>query len=68
MSEIVSNERDLSSLLEREKGKPRITVVVDRTLITTCIPVIKKYSYALIDAEDLPNGFFKLTLEFRNGR
>ncbi|ABP94720.1 hypothetical protein MsedC_0555 [Metallosphaera sedula] len=67
MSEIVTNERDLASLLEREGGKPRLTIVVDSGLITTCIPVIKKYNYALIDAEDLPNGFFKLTLELRNG-
>ncbi|AWR99146.1 hypothetical protein [Metallosphaera hakonensis] len=65
MSEIVTNEKDLASLLEKRKGESRITIVVDRPLLTVCIPVIKKYDYALIDAEDLPNNYFKLILEYR---
>ncbi|QKR00340.1 hypothetical protein GWK48_08095 [Metallosphaera tengchongensis] len=65
MSEILINESELSSYLERVKGEQKVKIIVGKALITSCIPVIKKYNYALVDAEDLPNDYFKLTLEYR---
>lgn len=65
MSEIVTNERELSSLLERESGKVRINVVVTGSLLERCVSVFQRFGYAVIDGEDLPNGYFKIVAELR---
>ncbi|EHP70880.1 MAG: hypothetical protein RXS23_01960 [Metallosphaera yellowstonensis] len=65
MSEVVDNEKELSSLLDREAGKRRISVVITGVLLERCIPIFQKYGYAVIDGEDLPNGYFRITAELR---
>jgi hypothetical protein len=46
MSEVVDNEKELSSLLDREAGKRRISVVITGVLLERCIPIFQKYGYA----------------------
>ncbi|AEB95653.1 MAG: hypothetical protein QXR57_06800 [Metallosphaera sp.] len=68
MPDIVTDEKGLVSFLASHKGEDRLTVVINEAVLRVLIPVIRKYDYALIDAEDLPNKFFKLTLEYRSTR
>jgi hypothetical protein len=67
MSEILDNEGDLSTFLEAQEKlrAQKIEIVIPEKLLEDSPYISKKYGYSIIDGEDLPNGYIKLTLVYR---
>ncbi|AWR96439.1 hypothetical protein DFR86_01995 [Acidianus sulfidivorans JP7] len=65
MVNIVENEGDFKNFIQENLGKERIEVIVSSSVLEASPEIANKYSYSIIDGEDLPNGYFKLTLEYR---
>lgn len=67
MTEVITNVGDFRSFLERQEslGVKNLEVVVSEEVLEKSPEIANKYGYSIIDSEDLPNGYFKLTLEYR---
>ncbi len=67
MSEILDNEGDLRTFLESQEKlrTQKLEIVIPEKLLENSPYISKKYGYSIIDGEDLPNGYIKLTLVYR---
>ncbi|BDC18429.1 hypothetical protein [Acidianus sp. HS-5] len=67
MTEIITNIGDLRDFLEEQEnlGVKNLEIVISENVLERSPEIANKYGYSIIDGEDLPNGYFKLTLEYR---
>ncbi|ARM74920.1 hypothetical protein [Acidianus manzaensis] len=65
MVNILENKGDLRNFIQENLGKEKIEVIISSSVLESSPEIVGKYGYSIIDGEDLPNGYFKLTLEYR---
>jgi len=67
MTEIITNIGDLREFLEKQEslGVKNLEIDISADVLEKSPEIANKYGYSIIDGEDLPSGYFKLTLEYR---
>lgn len=62
MVNVIENDASLKSFIQENLGKATLEVIITENVLEKAPEIVNKYGYSIVDGEDLPNGYFKLTL------